>query len=61
MTTSALVTEPGKQVDAYLGFEIRSVAGTFVAVPAGWTGDVLWTDTLPHLRKLIWCWWFRVA
>ena len=30
-----------KAVDEYLGYTIQEVAGWYLAVPNGWTGDVL--------------------
>jgi hypothetical protein len=46
--------------DSYLGFEIRTQNGCYVATPAGWTGEVLLAESLPTLRLKIWRWWHMV-
>lgn len=49
-------------VDEYLGFEIRSTdEETWYAVPKQWNGDAaLIAQSMPAIRKRIWCWWHRV-
>ena len=49
-----------KSVDEYLGYTIQEVAGWYLAVPNGWTGDVLEASSMPQMRRKIWRWWNHV-
>ena len=49
-----------KLEDRYLGFEIQSREGCYVATPMGWRGEVLLAETMPKLRRTIWRWWHQV-
>lgn len=49
-----------KSVDEYLGYTIQEVAGWYLAVPNGWTGDVLEASSMPQMRRKIWRWWHQV-
>ena len=49
-----------KSVDEYLGYTIQEVSGWYLAVPNGWTGDVLEASSMPQMRRKIWRWWHHV-
>jgi len=50
-------SKAAKATDQYLGYEITSNEGLFIATPMGWRGETLLADSLPIMRKKIWRWW----
>ena len=51
----------GRTVDEYLGYAIHEAAGRYLAIPRGWTGEVLEASNMPQIRRKIWRWWFQLS
>ena len=59
-TTDELLRLTLRTGDTYLGFDISTHAGCYVATPTGWPGEVLLAESMPALRRKIWRWWHQV-
>ncbi|MFQ5599872.1 MAG: hypothetical protein ACE5G2_04875 [Candidatus Krumholzibacteriia bacterium] len=53
--------ETRNSVDEYLGYTIHEVAGWFLAVSKGWSGEVLEAASMPQMRRKIWRWWYQLG
>ena len=50
-------SEPQKLEDQYLGYGIEAHDGYYMAIPMGWSGEIILAENMPQMRRKIWRWW----